>query len=87
MPRPYLRVANMDQAYILAHRISAVAARRYPKSLQSQRQLEEQLIAEEQENTAYRVQTCWHSRFNGMIYIVDNYGSKYYVHHTDVMRV
>ena len=81
-----LRVEHNQHVHILSHRIENVVKRNVPHDNVKQNQLAERLHAEEKECVRYYSVFMWQTKWTGMLYIMDNYGNRLAVHHTDVIR-
>ena len=81
-----LRIEHNQQVHILAHRINTIAQRNCLRDKSKQRLLATRLQAEEEKSVQYWSVFTWHTKWTGMLYIIDNYGNRLAVHHTDVVR-
>ena len=81
-----LRVENNDQVHILAHRISHIANETHPRNTLKRQRLQQRLEQEERANVLYKTEFMWKTKWTGTLYIIDNYGNRFVVRDTDLIR-
>lgn len=79
-----LRVSSGQKVHILAHRIDAVARRN--ASGRAIQRLINRMRQHEAQNVTYTAVLGYLARFTGLVYVYDENGTRYKVHHTDVIR-
>lgn len=84
MPRKP-RVSSGQSAYILAHRIEAVARRNASGAAVDR--LVAHMRRQEAQNTSYVVLTRPLYKWLGNVYVYDPTGRRYSAHHSDLIRV
>ena len=82
-----LRVEDNHQVHILAHRISDIAQKAHPRDVMKRSRLRQRLETEEKNNITYRTEFTWRTKWTGALYIIDNYGNRFCVQDTDLIRV
>lgn len=82
-----MRVQQGDTVHILAHRLPFVAWRAHRWNERKRVQLLDKLRRDERSNTTYTVSTTFSTWLTGMVQVLDNSGSCYTAHHSDLVRV